>query len=236
MSDRVDPDRLPGFRRSFIITPGTGSTQAAVEDDFHHMAVTLHHDGAVITSIEAAMHRAPWTTCPGALAVLERTFAGALLQDAMARGGKPDNCTHLYDLAVLAASHALDDGCTRYDIAVSDPVAGCVHAEIRCHGSLLMRWVLTDDVLAYPPEIAGTPLIALKGWIATLPPPQREAAKLLQWASFIAHGRRIPLAAQSDATRMPPNCYSFQPTRAAVAERVGQIVDFSHGGRAPLDS
>lgn len=71
---------LPGFRRRFLVTPQPDCVTAAVEDDYHCMAVTLHHDGATIARIEAEMDRAPWTTCPGAAGVLKSTFEGATLQ------------------------------------------------------------------------------------------------------------------------------------------------------------
>jgi hypothetical protein len=44
----------------------------------------------------------------------------------------------------------------------------------------------------------------------------------------------IPLEKQSDASRMPPGCYTFQPHRAAQAKRVGAIREFSSEGAAQL--
>lgn len=62
----------------------------------------------------------------------------------------------------------------------------------------------------------------------------REAARLLRWGNMLANGRTIPLSDQSDATKMPPNCYTFQPERAQVAQRVGDIKNFGPGGEEPL--
>src|SRR3546814_18718145 len=76
-----------------------------VEDDYHCMRVTLHHDGMIATRIEPELLRAPWTTCPGASAQLVETFTGVALADFPARGDKPLNCTHLPDFALLAAVH-----------------------------------------------------------------------------------------------------------------------------------
>jgi len=45
----------------------------------------------------------------------------------------------------------------------------------------------------------------------------------------------IPLSKQSDATKMPSNCFTFQPAMKIVAQRVGVIRDFSTGGGALLD-
>src|SRR5262245_46970306 len=120
----------PGYHRRFLITPCRGEATAAVEDDFHCMSVTLSHDGTTIMSAKTVMERAPWTTCPGAPAVLAETFAGVALADAAARGMKQANCTHLHDLALLAAAHAGDGEPTRYDIFVSDPADGLRVSEI----------------------------------------------------------------------------------------------------------
>src|ERR1700738_3079968 len=98
-------DTLPGFRRRFIVTPASDRVSCEVEDDYHCMGVTIHHDGRTATGIESVMQRVPWTTCPGAVAVLQQTFAGVPLDGFVARGAKKSNCTHLHDLALLAANH-----------------------------------------------------------------------------------------------------------------------------------
>jgi hypothetical protein len=86
-----------------------------------------------------------------------------------------------------------------------------------------------------PEVIAGQNLMKLRDWIVSLPPAEKEAAKLLQWGAMVAHGRARPLDQQSDASKMPPSCYTFQPEKAAVAERVGLIIDFSlDDAREPL--
>ena len=228
-------DTLPGFRRRFRIEPSEGEVTARVEDDYHQMVATLRHDGAAITAVEAKMVRAPWTTCPGAEAVLEQTFVGTSLAEAARRGSKQANCTHLYDLAVLAAAHAGDTAPTTYEILVSDPEGGRVVAELRHDGEPVLHWTLSGMELTAPAELAGTRVLQLREWIAALPSAEREAAKILQWACLLAHGRSLPVEQQSDATRMPPNCYTFQPETAARAVRVGRVIDFSRGGRQPLD-
>ncbi len=51
-------DMLPGFRRRFLVTPLPGRVTAAVEDDYHSMAVILHHDGARISGVASWQRRA----------------------------------------------------------------------------------------------------------------------------------------------------------------------------------
>lgn len=224
-----------GFRRRLRIVPAPGRVTAAVEDDFHCMVVTLGHDGAAITAVEASIERAPWTTCPGAVAVVRTTFTGTRLAEAAGRGRKSANCTHLYDLALLAAAHAGDAHPTVYDVFVSDPVERRSRAEVHRDGVLVFGWELESDILSAPADIAGMRLFDLRGWIASLPAGKQEAARILQWASLIARGRTIPMEAQSDAARMPPNCYTFQPELARKASRIGQVLDFSTGRGEPLD-
>ncbi|MFP5306390.1 MAG: DUF2889 domain-containing protein, partial [Gammaproteobacteria bacterium] len=98
--------------------------RSEVEDDYHCMRVTVRHDGMAATAVEGEVLRAPWTTCPGAAEQLRQTFSGVALRDFAARGEKQANCTHLHDLATLAAAHALDSAPLVYDILVSDPVDG----------------------------------------------------------------------------------------------------------------
>lgn len=228
-------DRLPGFRRRFRITPESGRVCCEVEDDYHCMSVTVVHDGQCATGIEPVMRRAPWTTCPGAVEVLQETFTGVRLAEFASRGARKANCTHLHDLAQLAAAHAFDETASVYDILVSDPVDGRRQAELRRDGRTVLAWVEAGSEILEPAELAGTSLWELQHWIASQDPAMAEAARILRWGNLIANGRQIPIEQQSDASRMPPNCYTFQPDRAAVAVRVGEIHDFSRGTARPLD-
>ncbi len=228
-------DDLPGFRRRIRIEPGAGEVTARLEDDYHHMIVTLRHDGEWIQATAAEMVRAPWTTCPGAAAVVDRTFTGTRLDEAARRGFKQANCTHLYDLAVLAAAHAHESAPTTYELRVSDPAGGQVEARLDRDGAAMLQWTLQGMTVQAPAELAGCGLLELREWIATLDPGRREAAKLLQWGCLLAHGRQLPRESQSDATKMPPNCYTFQPDTARRAVRVGETIDFSRAGRQPLE-
>lgn len=228
-------DILPGFRRRFLVTPLPGRVTAAVEDDYHSMAVILHHDGQAVVRVEAIMERVPWTTCPGAPAVLQATFTGVALADVAARGEKKANCTHLHDLAVLAAARAGDDAPTCYEILACDPVEGEAVAEIRRNGAPLLQVAHRGHIMTAPAEIADLSLMKLRPWIDALEEPMREAARLLQWGTILANGRLIPMERQSTATRVPPNCFTFQPENAVKATRVGRVIDFTAEPLVPLD-
>lgn len=228
-------DNLPGFRRRFRITPAPGVVSSEVEDDFHCMSVTVRHRDGVTTSVEPVLSRAPWTTCPGAPDRLKQTFSGVPLAMYAERGEKRENCTHLHDLATLAAAHAFDGEQIVYDILVSDPIEGLRHAEIRRNGRTVLRWALAEGRIVDPPELVGVTLDQLGRWIGSLEPQQQEAARLLRWGTMIANGRTIPLERQSDAARMPTgNCYTFQADRKVHAQRIVAIRDFSRGAAQPL--
>jgi hypothetical protein len=225
-------DKLPGFRRRFIVTPASDRVSSEVEDDYHCMGVTIHHDGRIATKVESVMQRVPWTTCPGAVAMLEQTFTGVPLDGFAARGEKRANCTHLHDLAVLAAAHALDNDPLVYDILVSDPIEGRRQAQLRRNGTWVLGWVQADGRIVEPEELAGVAFDQMRPWIDSLDGPQQEGARLLRWGTILAHGRTIPWERQSDSSRLPiGNCYTFQPQRYVEAKRVGLIRDFSQGSQ-----
>ena len=229
-------DTLPGYRRRLRVTPAPGWVRSELEDDFHCMAVTLRHEGGVVTRVEPEQERAPWTTCPGALAQLVATFEGVELAAFAARGEKPANCTHLHDLALLAAAHAGDAEPLVYDLLASDPIDGRRRLELRRQGAPMMSWVEQDGRFVAPPDLAGMTLDRMRPFIDALPAEAQEAARLLRWAGMVAHGRTIPMERQSDATRMPPSCFTFQPERAVQARRVGGMIrEFSDGTAEPLD-
>ncbi len=226
---------LPGYRRRILIEPRQGAVAAMLEDDMHCLAVVLRHDGERVTAVEPDTARMPWNTCPGAAAKLVETFEGQPLSEVTARRDKKQNCTHLHDLAVLAAVHAHDGAPLEYRIRASDPVAGRRVLELDGSDGRQLRWEEQDGLLTVPESAAGQHVMMLRDWIAALPEEEREAARLLQWASLVAHGRTMPLEEQSNAAALPPNCYTFQPERAIHADRVGERLDFNGGAREPLE-
>lgn len=226
---------LPGYRRRIRIEAREGVALAMLEDDIHGLAVTLRHDGRTVTSVEPLVDRMPWTTCPGAAAKLIETFTGVPLAEVTSRREKKANCTHLHDLAVFAAAHAGERGGLVYDVFVSDPIDGERVLELRRDGAPVLEWVERDGRLVAPAAIAGQVLFTLRDWINALgSEAEREAARVLQWASMVAHGRTMPLEEQSDAAALPPNCYTFQTERAVHAVRNGERREFSDGSRVPL--
>ncbi len=224
-----------GYRRSIHIeSNGEDVAFAELEDDIHAFAVTIHHDGCEVISIDVDIRRAPWSTCPGAKAVLQRDIVGLKLKEVRKYPDKIQQCTHLMDLATWAAGYAAQNITVDYDVLVTDAKNGVRHAEIWRDGEFQISWDESKFILLEPSEIAGLNLFQINDWLKTLTPDLQEAVRILRWGNMIANGRAMSLEAQSDATKMPANCYSFQPERAIEAKRVGVIRDFSFGKEIPL--
>lgn len=224
----------PGYRRAIRVIPCARAVLAMLEDDLHCLGVILRHDRVTVVAVEPVADRLPWNTCPGAAAKLVETFEGSSLEDVTARRDKKANCTHFHDLAVLAAAHVFDGMPLSYDIIATDPVDDVRWLEIRRNGLLVHTWMENAGVLSWPAEVAGLSLLTMRDHIAGLTGVEQEAARLLQWASLVAHGRTILDHLQSRASDLPANCFTLQPERALTAERVGDKVDFSEGSRMPL--
>ena len=200
------------------------------------MGVVVHHDGGVGQSIQSVMARAPWTPCTGAVAVLEQTFTGVALDAFATRGEKRANCTHLHDLAVLAAAHAFDREPLVYDIVVSDPIKESRRAQLHRNGTLRLSWTIVGGCIVEPALLRGTALDKLRPWIDSLDREGQEEARLLRWGTMVANGRTMSLERQpGDDWMLAGNCYTFQPRKMGQIRRVGAIRDFSDGTAQPLE-
>ena len=223
---RTRIDALPGFRRRIVIEPAAGSVIAALEDDYHRMAVAIAHERGIATAVTAVAERVPWTTCPGAKLALTRSFTGRPLAGFGDVGERERNCTHLHDLALLAAMHAADATATTIDILVSDAIDGIKCAELRRNGAVAMRWRLDGAGIVAPAIIAGRGLRDLGDWIAGLDEDEKEAARLLRWGTLLSSGRTVVV--EKDTKHLPQGkCYTFQPDQFAIAERRDPFLDFS---------
>jgi hypothetical protein len=222
-------ETFPGLRRTFRIVPEAAQVTAALADDFHDMVVTLLHDGATITALESQTRRAPFDICGGAKAFAQRSFIGLPLAAALPAAQKPENCTHLYDLAVLAAAHALDGEPLTYDILVSDPLDGVVHSEIRRNGAKVLQWQWREGVMLDPPR-SGLTLKNLRNWIATLPKPEAEAARMLQWGTMMGMARPKGSVQNGKMRDTPLRCYAHSGAAAHLERRLtANRRDFTDG-------
>ena len=199
------------------------------------MSVTLRHENGIVTEVHSSQQRAPWTTCPGAIAQLEKSFKGFPLARIPGGAQKRINCTHLYDLALLGAAHALDAEPFIYDVLVSDPINAERQIELRRNGAPVLQWTEKDGVMSAPAELVGLSVYTMSAWVASQRAEHREYARLLSWAARVALGRFFQQDEVLDPTTLPLSCFTFQPGVVEHAGRAMQARDFSAGDASPLD-
>ena len=179
-------DRLPGFRRRFIITPAIDWVSCAVEDDYHSHE---RHDPPCRRGSRSRSSRC-WNAHPGRPAQAPSPSSSrpsrAWRSTPSRRGAsKSANCTHLHDLAVLVAAHAQDAQPLTYDILVSDPLDGRRHAELRRDGEAVLGWIHEKRGDLWNRRTSpGLRSTGCGPGSDSLEPALRELAKLLRWGTL----------------------------------------------------
>jgi hypothetical protein len=225
------------FRRAIVLAAQPGLATGEVEDDFHHFAVRLAHDGERVTGAEGRAIRHPWSACPEAAAALAQLVGYPLSAHPVEIYRRLDplgQCTHMLETAGLAIAQAARGlGRRRYDASVTDPADGRVEAELACDGAPLARWVLQGGEIITPLGLRGLAPTAIRSSSLTgLPAQEAEARLILRRAVLLAGARgldvdRFPTAAAMDRGRA---CFVFSPGVAARAARAyGSVRDFSAG-------
>jgi hypothetical protein len=239
------PDYGEGtYRRCIVLEAGPGRARGELADDFHHFAATLRHDAGIVTGVEGEAVRVPWTTCPGAVAPLAGLIGARLVTDfaEVARHTDPRaQCTHLYDAACLAASHAARHAAggpatRRYDFALPDRRAGRARPTLHRDGAPVLAWEVAGlSITEASPEVfAGRPLsgAGFAEAVASLGDADLvEAARVMQRAIFIGLGRQYDFDRIDRATAFAPvvgaACHTFAPAHVEEALRVhGSVRDF----------
>jgi hypothetical protein len=225
------------YRRAIQIRAADGQAVAEMEDDYHHFVVTVRHADGRVTDARGQAVRYPWSQCPMASAALAELRGLAIGAHPTAIYGHLDplgQCTHMLEMAGLACAQiARGRGARRYDVTVTDPVAGRVDAELLCDEAPLALWTLQDGVITAPAERRGQEPVAFRSRaLGDLPPDEAEVLLILRRAIGLAAARgldvdRFPTAA---AMGRPPACFVFRPGVAEhAARRYGSVRDFSTG-------
>jgi hypothetical protein len=206
----IEAGRL-GLRRLQLIDPQPGRVTAEVEDDYHRFFVELNHDGERITAVATNAKRFPWTTCPSAGDHLAARLTGAALGDVATREEPLTHCTHMLDLAILAAAHAAETEPVLYEMLVDDPRVGAREAILRRNGAETLRWLIDDTILVAPGMMAGRDLRQLRHWIEEIDPALREPARVLRRGAYIARGRGFDFSqlTTASAVNAAVACYTF---------------------------
>lgn len=228
------------FRRRLHWRATAVGVFVALEDSNHGFRLQLQHNGQRITQIVAEPLRFPFTTCPEAVANVQGLVGLELTAVAAQRQALPQpvNCTHLIDMALLAAAHAPDVGMDRlYEIAVMDEREGLTHARIECDGQCVHDWTIRDHLIVVPAILAGQPVMrGFYAWVVQrLQGLPREAAQVLQRGYFVAQSRRWntrPIEEHPASTDGIPvgACYSYNTGAVERAFRIhGSVRDCTAG-------
>jgi hypothetical protein len=244
-------DPSGAYRRSLlIVTREPGVVVADLEDDFHRFRVVLEHDGAHVTAVSGEGLRTPWTTCGSAGVALLPLVGAALDAGPLAAAEHADpkaNCTHMFDIAGLAFSHAAAGReRRRYDVELPAFVEGQCQPRLWRDGELLVEWTLElgDDGrrrLVDPPPYSDPPFQGgFMRWAATtLDADAAEAAIVLRRSCDIGMGRHMDLDAIDGAIELGDQmlgvCFTMQPGQIEISRRnKGEIRDFTRVPEALL--
>ncbi|MDO9598992.1 MAG: DUF2889 domain-containing protein [Azoarcus sp.] len=231
------------LRRRVILAATDHRVVAGVEDDFHHFVVTVEHDGSHVTDVTADSKRTPWVTCPQSSVLLKQLIGVPILVQGHADTRHIDpysQCTHQYDLALMALSQAVRGGRRQYDISVTDPVDDTRHVRLTRDGQALIDWEIKGAIILSPPEMAGTNVRKMNmKELASIDSEMAEAVAVVRRALMLSDGRGIDYDRIPDpsifAGRMSGACYSFQPERIPLATRnKGTVRDFTDHPDLPL--
>ncbi len=146
------------------------------------------------------------------------------------------HCTHIFDLASLAITHAASGRRTRlYEIRIPDRIENRTRVTLVRDGTEILSWAIEGRRITDPPPYAGRSLA--KGFVkwadSELDPETAEAAIVLRRACAISLGRAFPLDhipnASDLASRTLGACYSFSPGVIEEGKRmVGSTLEFTH--------
>jgi len=237
----LNPDYGNGiFRRRIRLAGYEGRVCAELEDCNHGFRSTVHHDGDRVTEVEAEALRIPLTTCGGATGPIGNLVGTPVKSSVRAIASAVDpraNCTHLYDLTLMAIVHALRGACTwQYDMEVDDQVAGgASQSRVFRNGELVMSWMVDQWQITEGPFL-GRPLYkGFSNWAHdAFQGDDKEAAFALQKAYFVSEARRYNMnsMAGSPATNqadMLGVCYSYSSPVVDKALRTQNSVrDFTN--------
>ncbi len=226
----------PGFWRRIVLHPHANGVIAALEDDVHRFHLRLEHNGERITRLDTWEPRVPYTTCPGAGPSLRNSMIGLRLD--VLRGPEPrEHCTHLHDLALLAASYAGAAEPVRFDMQVGDRQEGSTRAQLFRDGREVIRWDLDGTGIVGPDPWSGRDLRRLSAWQVEFDTETARQLVMLRRTVLISGARRHPTFARASdhGPQRLGACYTHQAGRAEDALRASTgRIDFSDGVREPL--
>ncbi|WP_317929397.1 DUF2889 domain-containing protein [Halioxenophilus sp. WMMB6] len=217
------------FRRRIKLLGSAEQVVAELEDCNHGFRSTVQHNGQRVTGIVGESIRFPLTTCGGATDKIEQLVGIGLDADLKALAQKSDpkmNCTHLYDLTVLAIQHALRGEDIRlWDVVIPDEVDNFTEASVSLNGELILKWgvgswSIVDGDLKGKSLGSGFGQWAARHYLGL----EREAAFILQKGYFVSNARRADMSQLqgkpvTETEQMSGVCYSYSPEVVVNAVR-----------------
>lgn len=216
------------FFRRIIFDVTETECQVAMEDEHHYFVLNLGHDGERITSVNSTARRTPWTICPQAAARLQ-DFVGQPLRQRIAVNlpeiDSKQQCTHQYDLLMVALAQATQPGRREYVAKVTGAMHEYRHAELWLNDEKLLDWRLQGTSIHSKDEFDQQDLRNIMPWAEeTLSDRMLEALFVQRRAVMVAASKGFNLdliknAGQAMVVRAGA-CFVFQPERAEQAERI----------------
>ncbi len=227
------------MRRRILLRKQGNKVIAELEDNKHAFRIRLFHDGKAITAMEGEAVRHPLNVCPGSIDLLQQLIGTPLSDNPHALGAvaKPRNfCTHLFDLASLALTHAARDEQQRqYDVIVEDERNGVLNVHALINDIEFMHWAVENQTIQNEGPCQGISIEqGFPRWVmANLKGDERETALVMIRTIFVANSRRIDISNIEGTnlvnTFMPEGiCYARQePQMHEAYHLVGTTKEYS---------
>lgn len=228
----LNPDYGKGiFRRRIRLAGSNGQVVAELEDTNHGFRATIVHDGQKIIAVTGEALRIPLSTCGGAaepLKALEGIKLNSSAKDITIQVNPRSNCTHLYDLAVLAIGHCLRGNTERlYDLEVDDSIDGqAAESRAWCNGKKVLNWQVQQWGITEGPHTGKSLYKGFSAWAnEAFSDDEQEAAFALQKAYFVSQARVFNMDAlagtpANDQPGMEGVCFSYSPPNVDKAIRM----------------
>ena len=236
----------PGiYRRKIRLFSKIGEIRADMEDDSHRFGLVVKHDGFRVVAIEGIPMRTPWTLCSGAKERLQDLTGRNLADYPIAASGNQDakqQCTHMFDLAILAIAHAARPlGSREYEIeapwyAMNEPR----YITLLRDGHVIAKWTLLGNKLLVPVTLDEIGVKSLLTWASenTKNADELEAIFIMRRSVLISGSRIMDLdnIPNPEATGHGIGaCYVHQPSRISIAKRNrGSTLDFTENPESLL--
>lgn len=191
----------------------------------------IEHNGTCVTAIQGLPIRVPWSLCPQSAKALDRLIGKPLSLNPLAvlrHTGSSQQCTHMFDLAGLAITHAAR-GIPQRQYDVEAPYLkeeGARSLSLQRDGQEILNWIIDGTTLLAPQAFAGRNVKRMSVWAESAfpAPDDYEAIAILRRSVLISKARLhdwdiFPTAA--DTRHGTGACYVFQP---GVQERATRML------------